>query len=122
MKREIIEYLLTYSKGPIEDCDAVGDVYVELDREGQDFSRSRDGFLSGRRVDTCMDAMDEVLLTVWALSQEIGNNPTLNSAFPKRLQSTLRKARKLEYVVVDDQGVYLDEGGSAYLAGKNYRI
>lgn len=66
--------------------------------------------------------MDEVLLTVWALSQETGNKPTLKSAFPKRLQSALRKARKLEYVVVDDQGVYLDEAGSAYLSGKNYRI
>lgn len=61
-----------------------------------------------------MDAMTEVLLTVWALSQEPGNKPALCHAFPKRLQSTLRKARKLEYVVVDD-GCYLDELGSAYL-------
>lgn len=27
MKREIVEYLLTYSKGIIEDCHTVGDAY-----------------------------------------------------------------------------------------------
>ena len=69
-----------------------------------------------------MDAMTEVLLTVWALSQEPGNKPALCHAFPKRLQYTLKKARKLEYVVVDDEGCYLDELGSAYLINGNYRI
>lgn len=63
-----------------------------------------------------MDAMTEVLLTVWALSQETGNGPAISHAFPKRLQYTLRKARKLDYVVVDDNGCYLDEAGCAYLA------
>jgi hypothetical protein len=69
-----------------------------------------------------MDAMDEVLLTVWAMSQETGNKPALKHVFPKRLQSALRKARKLEYIVVDDQGVYLGEEGSAYVIRKGYVI
>jgi hypothetical protein len=63
-----------------------------------------------------IDAMLEVLLTAWALSQVKGPAPKLNVAFPPRLQSALRKARKLEYVTVDDAGVYLDELGCLYLA------
>lgn len=61
-----------------------------------------------------LDPMLEVLLTVWALGQVKGKAPKLCVAFPARLQSALRKARKLGYVV-DDQGVYLDDLGSHYL-------
>lgn len=61
-----------------------------------------------------MDAMLEVLLTVWALSQE-PTKVTLKQAFPARLQSALRRARKAEFVTVDDDGIYLDDAGCAYL-------
>ncbi len=61
--------------------------------------------------------MLEVLLTVKALSQEptVARETPMSKAFPKRLAGVLRKARRLGYVVVDDDGVYLDEPGAAYL-------
>lgn len=62
-----------------------------------------------------LEPMVEVLLTVWALSQVKGPAPKLVAAFPPRLQSALRKARKLGYVVVDAKGTYLDDLGTAYL-------
>lgn len=63
-----------------------------------------------------IDPMVEVLLTAWALSQLKGKLPPLNRVFPERLQSTLRRARRLEYVEVDKEGVYLLDAGCAYLA------
>lgn len=61
-----------------------------------------------------VDPMTEVLLTVWAASQErqLGDTP-MSHIIPKRLASTFRKARKLGYVTVDDDGMYLDELGSS---------
>jgi hypothetical protein len=73
-----------------------------------------------------MDAMVEVLLTVWALSDESngcfrtfggeGKSVKVMKLFPKRLHSTLKKAIKEELIVADDQGVYLDEMGTVILA------
>ena len=64
-----------------------------------------------------IDPMLEVLLTVWALQQEpaVASETPMSHAFPKRLMGTLRKARKLGYVELDDKGLYLDDLGSAYL-------
>lgn len=61
-----------------------------------------------------MDKMTELLLTVLALSDEEYKGP-MSHAIPARLASALRKARKLEYVYIDDLGPYLEEGGSALL-------
>lgn len=63
-----------------------------------------------------MDKMLEVLLTVWAISQEKGNLPKVGQAIPERLMSTFRKAKKLEFIVSNKDGMYLDELGCVYLA------
>jgi len=72
-----------------------------------------------------MDKMAEVLLTVWALSQE-SELPTLKLAFPARLQGAFRKARAFDYIVVEEEGarrrVYLDDLGAAYLDERGLRI
>lgn len=87
--------------------------------------RSRKQFCKGCREWTwaavcAHPAMDEVLLTVWALSQ-IEGKPNLSRVIPDRLKAAFRRARKLGYVVVDDKGVYLDDLGSAYLGERGYQ-
>lgn len=61
-----------------------------------------------------MTPLEEVLLTVLALSQESYKGP-LSHAVPPRLSSPLRRARKLGLVHIDDAGVYLEEEGAALL-------
>lgn len=61
-----------------------------------------------------MDKMAELLLTVLALSQE-GYKGPLAHAIPERLAYTMRKARKLGYVHVDDDGAYLEDEGAVVL-------
>lgn len=67
-----------------------------------------------------LDPMIEVLLTTWALSQMKGKPPPLNRAFPPYLSGALRKARKLGYIEVDDDGCYLDDSGCVYLLERGY--
>ncbi len=59
-----------------------------------------------------MNEMIETLLTVLALSQEDYRGP-LTRAFPRRLRSTLARARRDGFVERDERGVYLSETGAA---------
>jgi len=70
-----------------------------------------------------LDAMLEVLLTVYAIQQEPGNMPPLNKLFPKRLQSAYKRARAKDYIIVDRRyrDVCLDDAGCAYLDTHGYR-
>ena len=63
--------------------------------------------------------MCELLLTVLALSQEGYRGPA-SHAIPKRLSSTLRRARAQGYVYVDADGIYLEEEGAAALSECGY--
>jgi hypothetical protein len=60
-----------------------------------------------------LDSMTELLLTVFALSQENYRGP-LSHAIPARLSSALRRARKAEMVETDG-GIYLLDLGSQKL-------
>ena len=64
--------------------------------------------------------MDETLLTVLALSQE-GYRGPMTRAVPKRLASTLSRARRLGLVDRDADGLYLTDAGAAYIELKFWR-
>lgn len=56
MKREIVEYLLTYSKGLIEDCDAVGEVYADLSNaDRRKMADEIDGFIEESKAKILRD-------------------------------------------------------------------
>ena len=64
-------------------------------------------------VQSTMDTMTELLLTVLALSQEDYKGP-VSHAIPKRLMGAYRKALKLEYIA-NNKGLFLDEMGCVTL-------
>jgi hypothetical protein len=67
-----------------------------------------------------LDEITEVLLTVWALSNENYRGP-LTRVIPPRLRNAARRARRAEYYDVDDGGPYLLDRGAAYLADQGFR-
>ncbi len=72
--------------------------------------------MSDMKTTAPVTKMVELLLTVWALSQEGYKGPT-SHAIPARLMSTLRTARKQELVHLDDDGLYLEDMGTVLIAG-----
>lgn len=62
--------------------------------------------------------MTELLLTVWALSEEMYVGP-ISHAIPKRLMGAYRKALKLEYIV-NENGVFVDEYGCSVLQNAGF--
>lgn len=66
-----------------------------------------------------LDEITEVLLTVWALSNENYRGP-MSRVIPKRLHNAARRARRAEYFDVDKDGVYLLDRGAQYLQDQGF--
>lgn len=66
-----------------------------------------------------LDEITEVLLTVWALSNEEYRG-AMSRAIPRRLHNAMRRARRAEYFDVDDKGPYLLDRGVAYLQDQGF--